>query len=164
MDKQITPFEKFLTDTPPEQAECLQNLYGPLFRPTWDHDQTLWLAEIVVAVGRKIQRGLGCMPEDGTFRATADAVATDPAFHAWLTEGLRRYRAIGKAQPTIDRPVARSLRCRSSANPAIPAAVYFSCFLNFTALQPRGDELLPGAAAGERHSGAEYIYAHPYLG
>ena len=88
-----TPFEEFLANMPPEQAERLQNLYGPLFRPTWGHDQALWLAEIIVSVGRRIQRDLGHSQEKGTFRATTIAVAKDPAFYAWLAEGLRRYQA-----------------------------------------------------------------------
>ena len=96
MDMQITPFKNFLADIPPKEAERIQNLYGPLFRPTWDRDQELWLAEIVVAAGRRIQRGLGRTQEKGTFSATTIAVATDPDFHAWLTEGLHRFQAIGK--------------------------------------------------------------------
>jgi hypothetical protein len=106
MDIQITPFKNFLADTPPEETARLQNLYGPLFRPTWDHDQTLWLAEIVVARGRRIQRNLGRTQEKGTFSVTTIAVATDPDFHAWLTEGLHRFQTIDKMQQTIDRPAA----------------------------------------------------------
>jgi hypothetical protein len=106
MDIQITPFKNFLADTPPEETARLQNLYGPLFRPTWDHDQTLWLAEIVIAASRRIQRNLGRTQEKGTFSATTIAMATDPDFHAWLTEGLRRFQASGKPRQAIDRPVA----------------------------------------------------------
>ena len=96
MDMQITPLKKFLAELPPGEADRLQNLYGSLFRPSWDQDRTLWLAEIIVAVGHRIQRGLGHTHEKGAFRATASAVATDPDFRAWLTVGLTRFQAIGK--------------------------------------------------------------------
>lgn len=92
VDMQITPLKKFLADMPPGEAERLQNLYGPLFRPSWDYDRTLWLAEIIVAVGHKIQRGLGRTHEQGTFKATTIAVATDPDFRAWLTAGWTRFQ------------------------------------------------------------------------